>query len=241
MAKKNVITEEDIQVSNRLRQIWDAKKEQLGLNQEKAADFFGFSTQAAISQFLNGKAAVNTENILKFSSLLEVQPEEIKPSIAPLLSHIRGNPASQVFMKRPAEYQYPLFTTVQAGQFAEVGTFTERDAQTWVATTKKASKDAFWLEVNGHSMTAPQGVRPSFPEGMLILIDPAEDVGPGDFCVASVFGDTEVTFKKLTWDDGKAWLEPLNPNPRYQSIPCNETCRVVGKVVKAQWPEDIFE
>ena len=68
----------------------------------------------------------------------------------------------------------------------------------------------------------------------------AEDVEPGDFCVASVFGDTEVTFKKLTWDEGKAWLEPLNPNPRYQSIPCNETCRVVGKVVKAQWPEDTF-
>lgn len=241
MAKKNVITEEDIQVAKRLRQIWDAKKEQLGLSQEKAAEFFGFSTQAAISQFLNGKAPVNTENILKFSSLLEVQPEEIKPSISSLISHIRGIPAPQALPRKKEEYAYPLFTTVQAGQFAEVGTFTERDAQAWVATTKKASNDAFWLEVSGHSMTAPQGVRPSFPEGMLILVDPAEDVEPGDFCVASVYGDTEVTFKKFTWDDGQPWLEPLNPNPRYQSIPCNETCRVVGKVVKAQWPEDIFE
>jgi SOS-response transcriptional repressor LexA len=79
------------------------------------------------------------------------------------------------------QFEYPLFTTVQAGQFADVGTFTERDALQWVPTTRKAGPDSFWLEVSGHSMTAPPGTRPSFPEGMLILVDPSEDVEPGDF------------------------------------------------------------
>ncbi|XQX23496.1 hypothetical protein ACOZ9R_05315, partial [Providencia alcalifaciens] len=27
----------------------------------------------------------------------------------------------------------------------------------WIPTAKKASDHAFWLEVEGHSMTAPQG------------------------------------------------------------------------------------
>jgi hypothetical protein len=110
----------------------------------------------------------------------------------------------------------------------------------WVPTTRKAGPDSFWLEVSGHSMTAPPGTRPSFPEGMLILVDPSEDVEPGDFCVAG-HNDSEVTFKRYVREDGQPWLEPLNPNPRYQSIPCNENCRIIGRVVKAQWPEDTFD
>jgi SOS-response transcriptional repressor LexA len=32
---------------------------------------------------------------------------------------------------------------------------------------------------------------------MLILIDPEQDVEPGDFCVAGIFNDSEVTLKNL--------------------------------------------
>ncbi len=90
-------------------------------------------------------------------------------------------------------------------------------------------------------MTAPPGGRPSFPEGILILVDPEQEVKPGDFCVAGIYNNSEVTFKRFVWEDGTPWLEPLNTNPRYQSIPCNENCRIIGKVVKAQWSEDTFE
>ncbi|SFN77552.1 Helix-turn-helix [Izhakiella capsodis] len=89
MAKKNIITEEDIQIAKRLKKIWDEKKTLLGLSQEKAACALGFSTQAAISQFLNAKVSINIENLLKFSALLDVEPEEINPSVSPLLDHIR--------------------------------------------------------------------------------------------------------------------------------------------------------
>lgn len=83
MTKKNLITDEDILVSKRLREIWDAKKEELGLSQEKAAGRMGFSTQAAVSQFLNGRIALNKENVLKFAELLGVSPEEIDPLLNP--------------------------------------------------------------------------------------------------------------------------------------------------------------
>ncbi len=46
------------------------------------------------------------------------------------------------------------------------------------AQPKKASDCAFWLEVEGNSMTAPTGSKPSFPDGMLILVDPEQAVEP---------------------------------------------------------------
>ncbi|EMW1937349.1 MULTISPECIES: LexA family protein, partial [Pseudomonadati] len=107
----------------------------------------------------------------------------------------------------------------------------------WVSTTKKASDSAFWLEVEGNSMTAPTGSKPSFPDGMLILVDPEQAVEPGDFCIARLGGD-EFTFKKLIRDSGQVFLQPLNP--QYPMIPCNESCSVVGKVIASQWPEETF-
>lgn len=206
----------------------------LGLNQEKLAEHIGV-TKGAVSHWLNGRRNPTLQEIGAIFKYLGVKDASFNSDG----TFTVGENEQEPFLSR--QYEYPLFTSVPAGAFSEVGSFTENDAKAWVATTKKASKDAFWLEVKGHSMTAPQGMRPSFPEGMLILVDPAEEVEAGDFCVAGVFGDSEVTFKKYTWDDGKHWLEPLNPSPRYESIPCNENCRIIGKVVKAQWPEDIFE
>lgn len=79
-------------------------------------------------------------------------------------------------------------------------------------------------------MTAPTGSKPSFPDGMLILVDPEQAVEPGDFCIARLGGD-EFTFKKLIRDSGQVFLQPLNP--QYPMIPCNESCSVVGKLSPA--------
>nr|WP_249940505.1 helix-turn-helix transcriptional regulator [Escherichia coli] len=57
-----------MQNAERLRKIWDEKRKQLSLSQEKAADILGFKTQGAVSQLLNAKIALNTENTLKFAA-----------------------------------------------------------------------------------------------------------------------------------------------------------------------------
>lgn len=135
-------------------------------------------------------------------------------------------------------YEYPLLSKVQAGSFTEnSNSYTEKDAIAWIPTAKKASDRAFWLEVEGHSMTAAQGGKPSFPEGMLILIDPKEPVNVGDFCIARLNGN-EFTFKKLIRESGQTFLEPLNP--KFDLIPINENCEIIGKVIKCQWSDDTF-
>ncbi len=88
-------------------------------------------------------------------------------------------------------------------------------------------------------MTASQGVRPSFPEGTLIQVDPEEPVGTGDFYVVSANADSEATFMKYELDSGVNYLVPLNP--AYRIIDYDHSIRIIGKVVKAQWPEETFD
>lgn len=217
---------------------YDLAKERmkaLGVTQEDIAVHLGI-TKGAVSHWLNGRRQPTLQEISAIFNRLGIKDPVFNTDGTFSLQH-GENPDT---LPPEPQYSYPLFTSVQAGSFSAVGSFTEKDAAEWVSTTRKASDRAFWLTVEGHSMTAPAGSKPSFPEGMLILVDPDEDVNPGDFCVAGVFNDTEVTFKRFTWEGGKPWLEPLNPNPRYESIPCNEACRIIGKVIKAQWPEDTF-
>ncbi|WP_373688002.1 LexA family protein [Pantoea septica] len=203
----------------------------LGLNQEKLAEHIGV-TKGAVSHWLNGRRNPSLQEIGLIFQYLGVKNASFNADGTFSI----GEVSEQPFVA--PQYEYPLFAYVQAGPFSEVGSYTASDAKAWVATTKKASENAFWLEVKGHSMTAPQGVRPSFPEGMLILVDPAEPVETGDFCVASANGDSEATFKRYELDGGVSYLVPLNP--AYRILDCDHSIRIIGKVVKAQWPEETF-
>lgn len=209
-------------IGERIKRLREGK----GISQAQLSKLCGWAAPSRLGNYELGVRKVSADEAVTLSNALGVTPAHI----------MFGDDSSTIFK----QYEYPLFTSVQAGSFSEVGTYTDSNAKRRVATTKKASDKAFWLEVAGHSMTAPQGSKPSFPEGMLILVDPGEDVKPGDFCVAGIHNDSEVTFKRFVWEDGKPWLEPLNTNPRYQSIELSEECRIIGKVVKARWPEETF-
>lgn len=232
--KKKPLTVEQLEDARRLKAIYERRKMERGISQDDVAHALGVG-QSAVASLLNGVNALNASNASELARFFGVGVEEFSPSIASEISKMYSALGGEG--KAIPRYEYPLFAEVQAGSFGEVGTYTERDAKGWVATTRKASDLAFWLTVVGHSMTAPQGSQPSFPEGMLILVDPAEDVLQGDFCVA-ILNNQEVTFKQYQMYGGQPQLEPLNP--RYDIIKMNEGCRIIGKVIKAQWPEDTF-
>ncbi|MCX8967394.1 LexA family transcriptional regulator [Erwinia psidii] len=210
-------------IGDRIKSLREAR----GFSQAQLAKLCGWSAPSRLGNYELGVRKISADDALLLASALNVPPAKI----------MFGDDSASIYK----QHEYPLFTSVQAGAFSETGTYTETDRKGWIATSRKASDKAFWLEVAGHSMTAPQGCKPSFPEGMLILVDPEEEVEPGDFCIAGMHNDSEVTFKRYVRDEGKNWLEPLNTNPRYQSIECNEYCRIIGKVVKAQWPDDTFK
>ncbi|EON88916.1 LexA family protein [Plesiomonas shigelloides] len=235
--KKKPITAEQIEDAKRLKAIYAAKKRALKLSQDSIADALGIG-QSAVASLMNGVNALNHTNAAAIAKLLQVGVEEFSPKLAQEIADMYSSLSPSKVVQPQEKRSFPLLTTVQAGAFTTVAeSYTAKDAKCWIETSKKASARSFWLEVEGDSMTAPAGSSPSFPEGMLILVDPDRDVEPNDFCVANTNGN-EFTFKKLIRDSGLCFLKPLNP--QYPLIPCGDTCRIIGKVIMSQWPEEMF-
>ncbi|HGB3909061.1 TPA: LexA family protein [Salmonella enterica subsp. enterica serovar Birkenhead] len=234
--KKKPLTTDQLEDAKRLKGIFLSKKKELGLSQESIALELGVS-QSAINQLFGGVNALNVSTAAQLAKLLKVKVGDFSPALASSIADM----AQMIEEPRPMipTFEYPLLSSVQAGAFtANDYSYTERDAIKWIATTTKASEKAFWLEVEGHSMTAPQGAIPSFPEGILILVDPNESINPGDFCVARM-GSDEFTFKRLIREGGEFYLQPLNP--QFPLLKINENCQTVGRVIKSQWPDETFE
>ncbi|MCW3586107.1 LexA family protein [Burkholderia cenocepacia] len=125
---------------------------------------------------------------------------------------------------------YPEISWVQAGMWTEIA-----DNFQLAEDTKKyqchidLGPHGFVLRVDGLSMTAPPGVSPSFPPGILLFVRPHEDALPGKFVIVRRNGNT-ATFKKLTAINGEPYLEALNPNWPEQYIkvhPDDVFCGVV--------------
>lgn len=88
MKRKN-LSEQDIEAARRLKEIWNSRKDSLGLTQERAAEMMGFTTQGAVSHYLNAQTPLNLETVLKFSALLRVSPEDIRPDMTGLINVAR--------------------------------------------------------------------------------------------------------------------------------------------------------
>lgn len=128
----------------------------------------------------------------------------------------------------------PLVSWVQAGAWCEaVCTVHVTEAERWMDCPVSHSSQTFALRVRGDSMTAPSGATRSYPEGCYIFVDP-ERRGPvnGDRVVACLVGTNDVTFKVYKNEDGRQWLQPLNPLHE----PIREPFRVLGTVL-GKWED----
>ena len=75
---QRTITAADKDAARRLLAIWESKKQELKLTQVTVADEIGTS-QSAISQYLNGTIALNTDAVIVFAKLLQCEPKDICP------------------------------------------------------------------------------------------------------------------------------------------------------------------
>lgn len=72
------LTGKDLDDAKRLKAAWIARKDFLGLTQEKAGAAIGM-TQGAVAQYLNGHTALNVGTKVKFASVLQMSPQAIWP------------------------------------------------------------------------------------------------------------------------------------------------------------------
>jgi SOS-response transcriptional repressor LexA len=127
----------------------------------------------------------------------------------------------------------PLISWIQAGDWAEASDpYQPGEAEAWIPSLKPTSARAFALRVRGDSMTATHGR--SYPAGSIIIVEP-ERRSPvnGERIVAKLEGSSEVTFKVYKEEDGRRWLQPLNPNHE----PIREPFKVLGTVI-GKWEDE---
>lgn len=130
----------------------------------------------------------------------------------------------------------PVVSWVRAGQFCEAEDPLEPgDAEEWLPRPKGASKNTYALKVNGDSMTSPYPGSRSYPQGIIIFVDPEKEVLPGTRGIFKLPDSNEVTFKELVSDAGQLYLKPLNP--QYDKIQVTEKMTTCGKVIGSFFAE----
>jgi SOS-response transcriptional repressor LexA len=135
----------------------------------------------------------------------------------------------------PSRRRVPIISWVRAGTWSEVeDNFHPGEADEWAdAFDSLPGNNSFALRVVGDSMTNPIPGGRTFPEGTIIIVDPARGVSPGDFVVAKDIHTQQATFKQLTTDGGRWFLRPLNP--AYPTIEIDDPdMRVIGRVIEFQ-------
>ena len=128
----------------------------------------------------------------------------------------------------------PLISWVQAGEWCSTCKAHDiNDAERWMDCPVSHSGQTFALRVRGDSMTAPHGNSRTYPEGCFIFVDP-ERRSPqnGDRVVARLHGTDETTFKVYKNEDGRKWLQPLNPSHE----PIRDNFYILGTVL-GKWED----
>lgn len=196
-------------------------REALGLTQVELAEKVGTSQQS-IEQLENGKTK-RPRYLPELAKVLEV-------TVDWLLDGTSFGNISPIEKQRTIQL-YPLISWVSAGEWQEaVESYGIKDFDEWYESDIKILGKAFWLRVNGDSMTSPTGQ--SIPDGHMILVDPGREPVNGSLVIAKLIDANEATFKKLVIDGGNKFLKGLNPN--WPIIPINGNCKIIGVVVEAR-------
>lgn len=234
METKKSLTTEQLEDARRLKALYESKKKELGVTQYTIADELGI-TQGAVGHYLNGRNALNVEVASGFAKLLQISISDFSRSIAAKVAEQAESLNGETNVKYVGEYnpgkRYPVLSSVQAGSWSEAcEPYTLKDIDIWLESDAHIQGEAFWLKVEGDSMTAPVGL--SVPEGTFVLFDTGREPVNGSLVIAKLSDSNEATFKKLIVDGGQKYLKGLNP--AWPLVPVNGNCKIIGVAIETK-------
>lgn len=200
-------------------------RKEKGMSQATLAKLVGLSGQGAIGNIERGTRGYGAR-IVDIAKALGTTPEYLRMEGPPSAQNIEPGPESRG--------KVPLISWIRAGDFCEANDpFQPGDAEVWLDCPVAHSEETFALRVRGDSMTSPHGNGRTYPDGCVIFVDPNKRMPVnGDRIVACLEQTHKVTFKVYKNEDGRQWLQPLNPSHE----PIREPFRVLGTVL-GKWED----
>lgn len=205
------------------------RRKELGLSQAELAERVGVAQQS-IHKIEDGRT-LKPRNILQLANALQcsalwLQGLESQDNNVRTPNQNQTVATNAVMINTSEIRSLPILSQVQAGNWANVILETDQEFEQQI-TSAKVSPEAFAMRVTGNSMTNPFG-SPSIPAGSIVVVEPCSCPDNGKIVVATLNDAPEATIKKLEIDGPQKFLVPLNP--KYDPIPINGNCRIVGYV-----------
>lgn len=200
------------------------------LTQEQLAERIGCS-QGAVNHWLSGRRRPDLDTMN--SVLRELGEEDLEVVQVLRVNEQRGcyNPVqtdatAQWAISQPA-YRYPLLEWAAAADAKP--SIARHSTGTSHVSDYAANGPAFWLRVQGESMSAAHGR--SVPAGSLILVDPLVQATPGSLVIVSAPLQQQAVFRELQEDGGRRYLKALNPT--WPVMGWENEWQIKGVVVRA--------
>ena len=190
------------------------------LSQPALAKACGWESQSRISMYETGKREPGISDLKLIAAALNIELNQLFNEKENLLKQDFANYEIAAVGKKIGTV--PIISWVKAGSFTEcINDFGEFEQ---IATDCEIREHTYALRVIGDSMVSDAAI--SFPEGIIIIVEPSMIAISGDFVIA-INGDNEATFKQLIKDGVDWYLKPLNN--RYPIKPIG-SANVIGVV-----------
>jgi len=147
------------------------------------------------------------------------------------ITNTKGN------MKGPNVEPAPQFGTVQRVPLISWASALETErlnavVEEWINAPFQVADASYYLRVRGLSMHNPAG-EPSFRDGDLILVEPAQTADGGALVLVEIPGEPEPLFRQLYAEGRERYLRALNPDWPEGITRLSDDARVIG-VIKSK-------
>lgn len=200
-------------------------------------------SRATVSLWMNGETKnIKADNLMALCDYLRINFRWLQSGKG--IKYINSGVSSAAVNEQSSAYNFenldqfnakkmlmiPLISWVKAGEFCEShNPFEVGDAEDWLPCPNGCGEKTYALRVKGDSMTSPYPGSRSYPDGVIIFVDPDKEVLPGNRGVFKTPDTNEVTFKELVSDAGNLYLRPINP--QYDKILVDKSMTTCGLVV----------
>jgi SOS-response transcriptional repressor LexA len=224
-----------------LSDLLEKQQKKLDVNYTKIANQVGISS-VYISQVLRGQRIPKDAILVKIAEALALDPSTVLH-----LAHYEKAPEAARRFLEPSENpqeegekfdnvephslgsgrRVPVVGWVQAGKFAPAGAgdLTALNPDDYIYSDT-LGRNLFALRVENDSM------EPLFRAGDIIIVNPNIKPKNGDYVVARLKNEGEVTFKKLHISNGQIALRPLNHEYNDIILKEDQDFEIIGKVVE---------